>query len=146
MSAVSLLKSPLCRRRVWLRVSLRAYPDLPQQVYTYKHVYVAATEFLYYVYTLQGVYVAVHIPHFERLFFKIIGKAFRHFLRERGNEYSSAGIDNFSYFGLQIVYLPFRRSYLDHRIEKPGRTDNLFGVVVRYGQFVVGGVAEIYTV
>ena len=81
----------------------------------------------------------MHIPHFNRLLLQIVGKAFRHFLRERSYKHSSLFGNHSVYLALQIVDLPFRRADFNDRVQKPRRADNLFGIVVGYRKLVIRG-------
>ncbi len=91
----------------------------------------------------QGVDIGVQVTHADAGLFHIVGQILCHTLRQRRHENFVVFFSFFLYFRNQIVDLSLHRAYLDIRVEKAGRADDLFGaqqlvvclVVARRGRY-----------
>ena len=73
----------------------------------------------------------------DAAFQQIIGKVLGHLLGERGDERTFVPGHTILDFGQKIVDLPFHGPYVDLRINKACRTDDLFHHTITQTQFVI---------
>ena len=110
-----------------------------QKIDPAQHVKLAAAQAVDDIDAFERVDIAVHIPHFDAVFFEIVGQIFRHALGERRDQHTPAGGGLLSDLGKKIVDLPLDGAHLDLRVEQARRTDDLFDDLPRLCKFVLGG-------
>ena len=117
---------------------------LAQQVDAHKHVEFATAQIAQNLDALERCDVGMHIASTNPLIKQMIGKIFRHFLRERGNEHALVGTSALASFVDNVVDLARNGPHIDIGIEQPRRTNNLldllladlFLVIARRGRHV----------
>ncbi len=88
----------------------------------------------------QRLDVAVQVTRADARFHKEVGKVLRHLLGERRDQHAVAVLDDFFDAVEQYVHLALDGEHLDFRVQKSGRSVNLFGNdAARLGEFVIAG-------
>ena len=107
-----------------------------EQVDAYQYVKNAGPEVTDDFRSFNGGYIGMKVTHLYSCFGEEIGKVFRHFLGECGNEHTLMGLFPLMDFTEQVIHLPFNGPHFDAWIQKAGGTDNLLCQVRLYPHFI----------